>query len=491
MAPNKSYNSLDVSLLNQTNPLRTLFRDWHAVGVYCLKVADIMAISACGFFAYLVRFDAINISNLGIPLLYIYAIVAGAFLAVACFNELGVYRVWRLGAGTAMYGRLILGWVLTLLLLASISFLSKTGLSFSRLWFAYWAASGLVAIILIRILAKFLLVLLHRSGWGVRRIAILGPSSRVLSVLARLQQAPWPGLQVALLATSDIPPNTFKGIDIPTVPLAELTQHLNSAPIQEVWLTWPMRDEKDIQSILAELENHTVNIRWIPDIFAYRIINHGITEFAGMPMLDLSISPINGISRLIKEVEDKVLATLILILISPVMLFCAIGVKLSSPGPVLFKQLRHGWDGKEIEVWKFRSMHIHTEENGRVTQATKNDKRTTRFGQFLRRTSLDELPQFFNVLQGRMSIVGPRPHALAHNEQYQQLIRRYPLRHRVKPGITGWAQVNGLRGETDTIEKMRARIEYDLYYIEHWSVWFDLRIIWRTATTVLFDRNAY
>jgi len=193
---------------------------------------------------------------------------------------------------------------------------------------------------------------------------------------------------------------------------------------------------------------------------------------------------------LLKRVSDIVLATIILILISPILLVLAIGVKLSSPGPVIFKQRRNGLDGGEIIVYKFRSMTA--QDNGPVVrQATKDDPRITRFGAFIRRTSLDELPQFINVLQGQMSIVGPRPHAVAHNEQYRQLIKAYMVRHKVKPGITGWAQVNGHRGETDTIEKMQARVEYDLEYLRNWSLGLDLQIIVRTIRLVFFDRHAY
>jgi len=185
------------------------------------------------------------------------------------------------------------------------------------------------------------------------------------------------------------------------------------------------------------------------------------------------------------------LALLILLLISPLMLLIALGVKLTSPGPVLFKQKRLGWDGQPFKVYKFRSMVVHREEGGLLTQASMGDVRVTPFGAFLRRTSLDELPQFFNVLRGTMSIVGPRPHAIEHNEQYKELVDDYMRRHKVKPGITGWAQINGWRGETDTLEKMRKRVEYDLYYIENWSLWFDLRIILLTVFKGFVNKNAY
>jgi len=201
-------------------------------------------------------------------------------------------------------------------------------------------------------------------------------------------------------------------------------------------------------------------------------------------------TPFTGTNQLVKRLSDVVLASAILVLISPVMLFIACGVKLSSPGPVIFRQRRNGLDGGEIVVYKFRSMT--TQDDGpEVPQATRNDPRVTPFGAFLRRNSLDELPQFFNVLQGTMSIVGPRPHAVTHNEQYRQIIKAYMVRHKVKPGITGWAQVNGHRGETDTIEKMRARVEYDLEYLRNWSLGLDLRIIVSTVRLLFFDRHAY
>jgi putative colanic acid biosynthesis UDP-glucose lipid carrier transferase len=210
----------------------------------------------------------------------------------------------------------------------------------------------------------------------------------------------------------------------------------------------------------------------------------------GIPVVGICETPFTGTNDLIKRISDLVLASLILVLISPLLVAVAIGVRLSSPGPVVFRQNRNGLAGEEIVVYKFRSMRV--QDNGPVVrQATRNDPRITRFGAFIRRTSLDELPQFFNVLQGSMSIVGPRPHAVAHNEEYRRLIKAYMVRHKVKPGITGWAQVNGQRGETDTIEKMQARVEYDLEYLRNWSLVFDLQIIVRTIRLVFFDRKAY
>ena len=227
-----------------------------------------------------------------------------------------------------------------------------------------------------------------------------------------------------------------------------------------------------------------------PDVFGISIIQGRLQDMNGVPVVGICETPFTGTNQLMKRTSDLVLASLIIVLTSPLLLAIAIGVKLSSPGPVIFRQRRNGLDGDEIVVWKFRSMT--TQDDGDVvTQATRNDPRVTRLGAFLRASSLDEMPQFFNVLQGRMSIVGPRPHAVTHNEQYRQIIKAYMVRHKVKPGITGWAQVNGQRGETDTVEKMRARVEYDLEYLRNWSLALDLRIIVGTVRLVFFDRYAY
>lgn len=261
--------------------------------------------------------------------------------------------------------------------------------------------------------------------------------------------------------------------------------------IDEVWLCLRRSDDVGIRLVLDALRHSTANIRLVPDWFTLKLLNHGVSEVVGIQMLDLSASPITGEVRLIKAVQDLVLASFILLLISPLLVAIALAIKLTSRGPVLYQQKRHGWNGEEIWVYKFRSMVVHQEAGSQVTQASKNDSRITPLGAFLRRTSLDELPQFINVLQGRMSIVGPRPHAMAHNEHYKKLVRGYVLRHKVKPGITGWAQINGFRGETDTLDKMEKRVEYDLYYIENLSLWLDLRIIVATVFKGFVHKNAY
>jgi len=272
--------------------------------------------------------------------------------------------------------------------------------------------------------------------------------------------------------------------------LKQVSTFVSEHGVHEVYVTLPLGSQPRIVELLSEIQGTTASVFFVPDVFGISIIQGRLHDMNGVPVVGLQETPFTGTNRLVKRLSDVVLSLLILIFISPVLLAVAIGVKLSSPGPMIFKQRRNGLDGEEIVVYKFRSMR--TQDDGQVVQqATKEDPRITPFGSFLRRSSLDELPQFVNVLQGRMSIVGPRPHAVAHNEQYRSLIRAYMARHKVKPGITGWAQIHGLRGETDTIEKMQARVEYDLEYLRNWSLGLDLQIIARTIKLVFFDRNAY
>jgi putative colanic acid biosynthesis UDP-glucose lipid carrier transferase len=269
--------------------------------------------------------------------------------------------------------------------------------------------------------------------------------------------------------------------------LRELVRDHN---VREVYFTLPLSMQPRIAQMLTDLRDSAVTIYFVPDLFAFSVIQGRMRNLKGMPVVSLLESPFVGVNALAKRISDIVLASLILVLISPVLIAVAIAVKRSSPGPVIFKQRRNGLDGEEIIVWKFRSMTV-TENGSTVIQATRNDPRVTRVGAFIRRTSLDELPQFFNVLQGSMSIVGPRPHAVAHNETYRSLIRAYMIRHKVKPGITGLAQVNGYRGETPQLEKMAGRVEYDIEYLRRWSLWLDISIIARTIKLCVFDRSAY
>ncbi len=272
--------------------------------------------------------------------------------------------------------------------------------------------------------------------------------------------------------------------------LRDVANYVYAHGIHEVYITLPLGSQPRIVQLLEDVQGTTASLYFAPDVFGISIIQGRLQDMNGVPVVGICETPFTGTNGLVKRLSDIVLGSIILVLISPILLGLAIGVKLSSPGPAIFKQRRNGLDGEEIIVYKFRSMRV-MDNGGVVKQATRGDSRITPFGAFIRRTSLDELPQFINVLQGRMSIVGPRPHAVAHNEEYRRLIKAYMVRHKVKPGITGWAQVNGCRGETETIEKMQTRVEFDLEYLRNWSLTLDLQIIIRTVRLMVFDRNAY
>ena len=260
--------------------------------------------------------------------------------------------------------------------------------------------------------------------------------------------------------------------------------------VDTVFITLPMTANRRIEKILQGLGDTSAQVHLVPNFFVYNLLHSRICNVGELQTVSVFDSPMKGAMNFLKRLEDIVLASVILTIIALPMLVIAAAVKLTSKGPVIFKQNRYGMDGKKIKVWKFRSMTV-TEDGDKVTQASKNDTRITPVGAFLRRTSLDELPQFINVLQGSMSVVGPRPHAVAHNEMYRKKVEYYMLRHRIKPGITGWAQINGWRGETDTVDKMKMRVQYDLEYIKNWSLWLDFKIVLMTVFKGFVGKNAY
>jgi Undecaprenyl-phosphate glucose phosphotransferase len=272
---------------------------------------------------------------------------------------------------------------------------------------------------------------------------------------------------------------------------AAFAKYVREQQVDEVWLALPLSEERAILELVDEFRNDLINVRFMPDVRALALFDGSVTELLGFPTINLAASPLPPNAMVEKELFDRVFALLALIAVSPILLACAIAVKLSSPGPVFFKQCRKGADGRIFMIYKFRSMRLHEQKQGVLEQATRGDPRITRVGRFLRRTSLDELPQFFNVLRGDMSVVGPRPHALEHDDLYQGIVSGYIHRYRIKPGITGWAQINGFRGETDRIEKMEGRVAHDLYYLRNWSFALDVKIICATIFKGLHHPNAY
>lgn len=272
--------------------------------------------------------------------------------------------------------------------------------------------------------------------------------------------------------------------------MGDVADYVKNNAIDVIYIALPMSSQPRVLKLLDALRDTTASIYFAPDIFIYDLIQARVDEINGVPIVAICETPFYGVNGLLKQASDFVIAAIILLLISPVMLLIATGVKFSSPGPVLFKQRRYGVDGREILVYKFRSMTV-CEDGPHIRQAQLADKRVTKLGAFLRKTSLDELPQFINVLEGKMSVVGPRPHAVSHNEMYRKMIKGYMVRHKVKPGITGWAQVHGFRGETETLDKMEKRVQYDLDYLRNWSLMLDVWVIVKTIRVVLRDRHAY
>lgn len=466
---------------------RGLLREYASALNTAFHLADWLVIAGSGWLAHW-----LYLGTFILPVRHYQLVIIVFLLTALIFPLFRLYDAWRGVSIVDEAYTVTLAWGAVLLVIMVLAFMTKSGGYYSRGWLATWAASSWFGLIMVRAILRTGLHQLRRRGFNRKRIVIVGTAELGSEVAQRITAAPWMGLEVVGYFHANGGP---KDVCIPGVPhigcMDAVADYVASNAIEQVWIALPLGVEKKVRYLLHVLRNSTVDIRFVPDLFALRLLNHSVMDVAGLPVVNLSVTPMAGINVLLKALEDRVLALLILLLISPLMLIIAIGVKLSSPGPILFKQLRYGWDGKPIEVYKFRSMKMHAEEGGQVTQAKQGDPRITRFGAFLRRTSLDELPQFINVLQGCMSIVGPRPHAVAHNEQYKDSIDGYMKRHKVKPGITGWAQINGWRGETDTLHKMEKRVEYDLYYIEHWSLWFDIKIIVLTIFTGFVSRNAY
>ncbi|WP_417615551.1 undecaprenyl-phosphate glucose phosphotransferase [Oceanisphaera sp.] len=443
-----------------------------------VPLLDMLAVVAGSLLAHWWRFG-----DMQLPERSVLAIALMALLVVVLNSAFGGYRRWRIKRMSTLLFRLLLVWLLVMVLVTSIIYFFHVADRYSRLWVGMALLLSFVMAGGVRIMVQQVLRHSRLKGLATKKVFLVGPGKKVLSVGKGMRNTPEEGHVLAGVARFKVAPDEQELVDI--------ARRVSESGAEEVWLCMPLEMGESIRAIYHALRHHTVEVRFIPNFTDMQLLNHRVGEVAGHFSIDLSVTPMSGMAWLVKRLEDIVVGALICLLISPVCLAIAIAIKLTSPGPVLFKQYRTGDNGKHFKVYKFRSMKVHQEHSGQVTQATKGDSRITPIGAFLRRTSLDELPQFFNVLQGRMSIVGPRPHALAHNEHYKELVESYMKRHKVKPGITGWAQVNGFRGETDTLDKMDMRVKHDLWYINNWSLWLDLRIIVATVFKGFINKNAY
>lgn len=437
---------------------------------YLARFADALAIFVAGLIALQVRRLFSVPLELPADLSGYYGLVSVAALLFVALPT-GVYRLWRGAQMPVMLMGVAGRWLSILGLLLLWLFVFKVSQEFSRIWFMAWGAISLVVLLFERLGIYLLLRTFRRHGLNLRHVALVGSGTAAENLQSQLALAGWSGYELAL-----------KVSEIDAVSLAMLAE----TEVDEVWLALPLGDEAAIREALHALRHSTASIRFVPDLFTLRLINHGVSDVLGLTMFDLSTSPMTGLNQLVKWFEDKVLSSLILLMISPLLLLLAVGVKLTSPGPVFYRQERVGLNSKPFHMLKFRSMPVDTERAG-VKWGGSAAKATTRFGQFIRKTSLDELPQFLNVLKGEMSIVGPRPERPMFVEQFKEEIPDYMKKHLVKAGITGWAQVHGWRGDTD----LNTRIQYDLYYIENWSLWLDLKIILMTIFKGFVNKNAY
>ena len=401
------------------------------------------------------------------------------------FLQSGVYQAWR-HKTLIWFAAKVTAAMLVITVLALIVYVAR----YKNLDFPSWLVSWLLLVwlgtVTYRVLIGFTLQRLRVKGKNAKRLFLIGTPGEVQEIEQYFTANPHFGFIVVRKEVIEGDIGSYR-------PAEELTAWLQDEDnnVDEVFICLSLEHVRLIKNLLFDFKNTAADIRLAPAEEDQAILSHPYQAVMGLNVVDLNYSPLNNINQAIKFATDWTLALCILILISPVLLALAIAIKVTSRGPVLFVQDRNGAGGETIKVYKFRSMKVHQEQQGKVTQATRGDSRLTSIGGFIRSTSLDELPQFINVLQGRMSIVGPRPHARAHNSEYSRLVDAYMSRHRVKPGITGWAQINGFRGETDTLEKMESRVKYDLWYIENWSWWLDIKIIIATVFKGFINPNAY
>jgi putative colanic acid biosysnthesis UDP-glucose lipid carrier transferase len=462
---------------------RSLLKPNAPILQWVARLFDPLVLVAVGVIVYRLYLGTWNL-----PERYVLALIGLGLLCATLFPFLGLYAPQR---GITLFEeirRLVNGWLLLAATWFAFLFLSKSGDEFSRVWSTVWIVVGFSSHLALRLSIRVMLRALRRRGYNLRHIVIVGAGKLGQDIAERLGQTPWSGLVVRGFYDDnpDLRGQTVKGLPV-LGPLDQVVSDLERELVDQLWIALPLHAEDRIRELLVALRAVSVQIRFVPDIFNFTLLHHSFSEIAGLPVINLTDTPLEGVNLALKSVEDFVLSALILLLASPLLAIVAIVVKLSSPGPVFYRQERITWNGQRFTMFKFRTMPVEAEATSGPVWARAGERRATPFGAFLRRTSLDELPQFINVLRGEMSIVGPRPERPEFVARFKHEIPGYMQKHLVKAGITGWAQVNDFRGDTD----LHARIQYDLYYIENWSLWFDLRIIALTLVHLVRSRHAY
>ncbi|MGO4381568.1 undecaprenyl-phosphate glucose phosphotransferase [Pseudoduganella sp. RAF19] len=416
--------------------------------------------------------------------------VLAFFISSSVYQQVDPYRMWRSGRILAYSRDIFMGWIVTAIILVFLGNASGLAYHYETSVVLSWFFATPFALLFSHLAARKVSVDPAKAS-EVRSVLIVGANDVGAKFARTIDRYPNLFLSVRGFFDDRGVERMAGELNYPVLgKMDDVAAYVRENNIKMIFISQPISAQPRIRKLLDDLQDTTASVYFLPDIYVFDLMQARFDNVGGMPVVAICETPFTGFNSWLKRASDFILATIILILLTPIMLVIALAVLASSPGPVIFRQRRYGLYGEQIIVYKFRSMKV-TEDGAKVVQAKVNDSRLTRIGAFLRRTSLDELPQFINVLQGTMSIVGPRPHAVAHNEQYRKLIKGYMLRHKAKPGITGWAQVNGLRGETETLDKMEARIRYDLDYLRNWSLWLDLWIILRTVKVVLARQNAH
>jgi len=461
---------------------RNLLRKHSSRLEWVLQFADPLFVVLIGVLAYRSKFDSWDLEAR-----YVTALLAVALIAFVVFSTLRLHQSQRGVSFAEELRQLFIAWLVMGAIGIVFLFLTKTGAQFSREWALVWITGGFLAHAASRAVVRSTLRALRRRGRNLRHVVIAGAGPHGREIAARLKAAPWSGLNVRGFYDDSCADTIVD--DLPILGSVDRIAHdcaQDNAPDQ-VWIALPLRAEDRIREVLNALRQTTAVVRFVPDIQSFHLLHHSVTEVVGLPVLNLTDSPHTGIDSTLKTLEDYVLGGLFAIVTLPLCLVIAVGVKFSSPGPILYRQERVTWNGHRFRMLKFRSMPQGVEADTGPVWSRNGEARATRFGAFLRRYSLDELPQLLNVLRGEMSLVGPRPERPEFVREFRRRIPGYMQKHLVKAGITGWAQVSDLRGDSD----LEQRIQYDLYYIDNWSLWFDLRILALTLWHILTSRHAH
>lgn len=464
----------------------TLTTDVQTLVAGFLRLIDVTVVIVTGVLAFWLRHDTFDL-----PYYYQAALLMAAIFIANYAHIAGVYRPDAMRSNLIQAVRMAVAWSGVTVTLIGLAYFMRIPDWFSSAWAVYWYFLAIGGFFLFRAVNVVQKWRWRRQGHFTTNVAVIG--SRAFGATVIRQLAEDSPEHVRIVGVFDDPPPKTPMIEGWPVrgDIDDLIALTRTERVDEIVLAMVDRSEEEIEAILAKLRPVPINTKLCAQSLRLNVPVRGFSSVAGLPLLHVFERPLKGWGGFWKTLEDLVLGSVILILFLPLLAIVALAVKFDSPGPVLFRQKRYGFNNDEITVFKFRSMYVERKDDPLVRQARRNDPRITRVGAFIRRTSLDELPQLFNVLRGEMSLVGPRPHAVAHNEQYAKIIDGYLGRHRVKPGITGWAQVHGLRGETDTPEKMRMRVQYDLFYIDNWSLAMDIRILLMTAVVGFVNKNAY